>query len=184
MTLPSTALICEDAANSHGRGVAMPDDAGTDFAVVVYREDDRWQALLLPPRVGEDLDALVDATRRQAADGGAIGFVSVEDDFFVAVRVRGEDVSLLLSDVTAAGESPLAAEVLEALDLPLPGPDDERAQPAGDLTIFSDLGLKAMELGALCDDLDLYPDEMLDRIAARLGFAEPFRRVLDAALAD
>lgn len=157
----------------------------TDFAVVVYRADDRWEASLLPAQVGHDLDALVDATRRQASDGGAIGFVSVEDDFFVAVRVQGKDVSLLLSDVTAAGESPIAGEVLEALDLPLPGPDeDERVQPAGNLQIFSDLGLKAMELGALCDDLDLYPDEMLDSIAARLGFAEPYRRALDAALAE
>ncbi len=163
----------------------MPDAGATDFAVVVYREDDRWEASVLPPRVGEDLDSLVEATRRQSgASGGAIGFVSVEDDFFVAVRVRGQDVSLLLSDVTAAGESPLAGEVLEALDLPLPGPDDERVQPAGDLTIFSDLGLKAMELGALCDDLDLYPDEMLDSIAARLGFGEPFRQALESALAD
>jgi putative tRNA adenosine deaminase-associated protein len=162
----------------------MPNDE-TDFAVVVYREDDRWEASALPLGVGQDLDALVDATRRQASDGGAIGFVSIEDDFFVAVRVRGEDVSLLLSDVTAAGESPIAGEVLEALDLPLPGPDeDERVMPAGDMTIFSDLGLKPMELGALCDDLDLYPDEMLESIAARLGFAEPYRRALDAALAD
>ena len=162
----------------------MPSES-TDFAVVVYREDDRWEASLLPTQVGADLDSFVDATRRQASDGGAIGFVSVEDDFFVVVRIRGQEVSLLLSDVTAAGESPIAGEVLEALDLPLPGPEeDERVQPAGDLQIFSDLGLKAMELGALCDDLDLYPDEMLDSIAARLGFAEPYRRALDAALAD
>src|SRR3954469_15779848 len=161
----------------------MPSDT-TDFAVVVFREDDRWEANALPHQVGQDLDALVEATRRQAVDGGAIGFVSVEDDFFVAVRVRGQDVSLLLSDVTAAGESPIAGEVLEALDLPLPGPDDERVQPAGDLTIFSDLGLPAMELGALCDDLDLYPDQMLDSIASRLGFGDAFRRAVDTALAD
>jgi putative tRNA adenosine deaminase-associated protein len=162
----------------------MSEDASTDFAVVVYREDDRWTADALPPGVGDDLDELVAATRRQAGEGGAIGLVSVEDDFFVAVRIRGSEVSLLLSDVTAAGDSPLAGEVLEALDLPMPGPDDERVQPAGDLTIFSDLGLQPMELGALCDDLDLYPDQMLDSIASRLGFAEPFRRALETALAD
>lgn len=162
----------------------MSDQATTDFAVVVYREDDRWTADALPPGVGSDLDNLVEATRRQAGEGGAIGLVSVEDDFFVAIRVRGRDVSLLLSDVTAAGESPLAGEVLEALDLPMPGRDDERVQPAGDLTIFSDLGLQPMELGALCDDLDLYPDQMLDSIASRLGFAEPFRRALESCLAD
>lgn len=166
---------------SAGRSGTTQDGGATDFAVVVYREDDRWEANVLPPRVGEDLDAFVEAVRRQAgAAGGAIGFVSVEDDFFVAVRVRGRDVSLLLSDVTAADESPLAGEVLEALDLPLPAADDDRVQPAGDLTIFSDLGLKAMELGALCDDLDLYPDQMLASIAARLGFGDIFRRALES----
>jgi putative tRNA adenosine deaminase-associated protein len=162
----------------------MSEETATDFAVVVYREDDRWTADALPSTVGEDLDELVEATRRQSGGGGAIGLVSVEDDFFVAVRVSGREVKLLLSDVTAAGESPLAGEVLEALDLPMPGPDDDRAQPAGDLGIFSDLGLQPMELGALCDDMDLYPDQMLDSIAARLGFAEPFRRAMDSALAD
>jgi putative tRNA adenosine deaminase-associated protein len=162
----------------------MSEETATDFAVVVYREDDRWAADALPPTVGEDLDELVEATRRQSGGGGAIGLVSVEDDFFVAVRVLGREVKLLLSDVTAAGESPLAGEVLEALDLPMPGPEDDRAQPAGDLGIFSDLGLQPMELGALCDDMDLYPDQMLDSIAARLGFAEPFRRAMDSALAD
>ena len=53
----------------------MPSET-TDFAVVVYREDDRWEASPLPTQVGHDLDALVEATRRQATDGGAIGFVS------------------------------------------------------------------------------------------------------------
>jgi putative tRNA adenosine deaminase-associated protein len=161
----------------------MP-DGGTDFAVVVYRGEDAWEASALPARVGEDLDDLIAAIRQQSGGGGAIGLVSVEDDFFVAVRVDGENVRLLLSDVTAAGESPIAGEVLEALDLPMPSADDERVQPAGDLAIFADLGMTAMELGALCDDLDLYPDQMLASIASRLGFGEPFRRALDAALAD
>lgn len=158
----------------------MSDDSAADFAVVVYREDDRWAADALPASVSEDLDELVAAARRLSSEGEAIGLVSIEDDFFVVVRVHGRDVSLLLSDITAADEAPLAVEVLEALDLPLPGPDDERAQPAGDLAIFSDLGLPAMELGALCDDEDLYPDEILGSIAARLGFAEQYRRAVEA----
>ncbi|MGQ0623795.1 MAG: tRNA adenosine deaminase-associated protein [Sporichthyaceae bacterium] len=158
----------------------MADASATDFAVVVFREEDRWQATLLPARVGDELDSLVSATQRLALEGGAIGIVSVEEDFFVVVRVRGQDVSLFLSDATAAAEAPLAGEVLEALDLPMPGPEDDDVQPAGDLTIFADLGLTAMELGALCDDLELYPDEMLDSIASRLGFAEPYRRALDS----
>jgi putative tRNA adenosine deaminase-associated protein len=162
----------------------MPDTAGTDFAVVVYREDDEWAANPLPPKVADGLDDLVGAVRLQSGGGSAIGLVSVEDDFFVALRVRGAEVRLLLSDVTAAGESPIAGEVLEALDLPLPGAEDDQVQPAGDLAIFADLGMTAMELGALCDDLDLYPDEMLASIASRLGFGEPFQRAVDAALAD
>jgi len=163
----------------------MAGTVGTDFAVVVYREEDAWAANPLPAKVAEELDDLVGAVRLQSGGGGgAIGLVSVEDDFFVALRVRGEDVRLLLSDVTAAGESPIAGEVLEALDLPLPGAEDDRVQPAGDLGIFADLGMNAMELGALCDDLDLYPDEMLGSIAARLGFGETFQQAVDAALAD
>jgi hypothetical protein len=36
-----------------------------------------------------------------------------------------------------------------------------------------------MELGALCDDLDLYPDEVLSDIARRLGFGREFNEALD-----
>jgi putative tRNA adenosine deaminase-associated protein len=58
---------------------------------------------------------------------------------------------------------------VEHLDLPLPD-DDEDQEPAGDLAIVADLGLPAMDMGALLDDYDLYPDEMLSEIAGRLGF--------------
>ena len=60
--------------------------------------------------------------------------VSVADDFFIAVRVFGDDERILLSDVTAAEDWPLAREVLERLELPLPDEDDlDTMQPAGDL---------------------------------------------------
>ena len=52
-------------------------------------------------------------------------------------------------------------------------------QPAGDLSVFADLGVPAMEVAMLCEDADLYPDEMLDSIASRLGFGEEFRQTLD-----
>jgi hypothetical protein len=52
--------------------------------------------------------------------GGTIGFAGVGDDFNAAGQgVLGEDVSLLLSDVTAAMDYPLARQVLEALDIPV-----------------------------------------------------------------
>jgi putative tRNA adenosine deaminase-associated protein len=105
--------------------------------------------------------------------------VSVDEDFFLLIRVTGNQVRLLLSDVGAATESPLAVAVLDHLELPHPDDDDDQIQPAGDLALVADLGLPAMELGALCDDLDLYPDEVLGDIARRLGFGREFEEALD-----
>jgi len=51
-------------------------------------------------------------------------------------------------------------------------------EPAGDLDIFGDLGMDAMELSALCSDLELYPDEMLDQVASRIGFGPQFERAM------
>jgi putative tRNA adenosine deaminase-associated protein len=162
----------------------MAVESAADFAVVAFQEDGLWQAAPLPPRVaGGGLHGLITALRQQPAEGGTIGLVSVNEDFFVAVRLVGHDVRLLLSDVTAAEESPLAREVLDELDLPMPEDEDlDQVQPAGDLGLFTDLGMDAMELGALCDDLELYPDEMLASVASRLGFGEPFQRAVDTAL--
>jgi putative tRNA adenosine deaminase-associated protein len=160
----------------------MPDQPGVDFAVVAYREEGRWEVGSLPAWVAEDLDALLRVLRQQPSEGGTIGMVSFDDDYFVTVRLIGDEVRLLLSDVTAAEESPLARQVLAALDLPIPEGDDlEQVQPAGDLGLFADLGMSAMDLGALCGEIDLYPDEMLSDIATKLGFAEAFDQAVDAA---
>ena len=47
-------------------------------------------------------------SRQLPSDVGTIGMVSVDEDFFVIARVSGAHVRLLLSDVGAATESPLA----------------------------------------------------------------------------
>jgi putative tRNA adenosine deaminase-associated protein len=151
-----------------------------DFAVVAYLEEGCWRAASLASTATRDLDTLVRTLRQQPSDRGALGLVSVDDDFFVIVRVDGGDVRCLLSDVTAATEWPLARAVLDELALPLPDDDDERIQPAGDLAIVADLGMAAMEMGALCDDFELYPDEMLATIAERLGCGAAFRQAVDA----
>ena len=36
-----------------------------------------------------------------------------------------------------------------------------------------------MELVAICSDLELYPDEMLGQVAARIGFGPQFESVVD-----
>jgi putative tRNA adenosine deaminase-associated protein len=155
----------------------------TDFAVIVYREEDQWEADVLPTAVTADLDGLVQALRRQPSIGGTIGFAGVGDDFFVAIMVFGDEVSLFLSDLTAAVDYPLARQVLDALDIPVPSDDElDQVLPAGDLSIFADLGLDEMELGAISADLDLYPEDAVIRIAERLRIGDAVERALDIAL--
>ncbi|WP_242908534.1 tRNA adenosine deaminase-associated protein [Actinomadura terrae] len=158
----------------------MTDVDATDFAVVVYREDERWEAEILPVALTGDLAGLIHALRQQPSLGGTIGLVSVGDDFFVAIRLLGDEVMVFLSDVTASVDWPLAGQVLEYLDIPIPDDEElDQVLPVGDMSIFSDLGLDEMEIGAISGDLELYPDEMLLSIAGRLGFATAFERALD-----
>lgn len=157
-------------------------EAAVDFAVAAYRDEGVWQVSPLPPRVGTDLDVLFDALRPWPSDTGVIGMVVVDEDFFVLARVLGSRVRVLLSDITAADEWPIASGVLDLLDLPDPEEDDE-PQPAGDVDILSDLGVSAMDLAVICDDEDLYPDEMLADIARRLGFGEAFEATVESVTA-
>jgi putative tRNA adenosine deaminase-associated protein len=167
-------------------GIAMTDEDALDFAIVVYLEDDCWDAELLPVALTSDLHGLIKALRQQPSESGTIGLVAVGDEFFVALRVLGERVDVFLSDIAASWDFPLAEQVLDYLDVPVPDEDEldeilqdeDTALPAGDLSIFADLGLDEMELGILSGDVDLLPDEVLSSIAARLGFSEPFERAI------
>ncbi|MGC4112910.1 MAG: tRNA adenosine deaminase-associated protein [Nocardioides sp.] len=146
---------------------------GVDFAVAAYREEGEWQVVELVHDVLADVPSLSSALRRFPGDGGALGMVAIDEDFFVIVRVAGPSVRILLSDVTAAEEWELARSAVEELGLPEPEDEDEQA-PAGDLDILGDLGMAAMDMGVLLDDFDLYPDEMLSDVARRLGFGPLF----------
>lgn len=150
-----------------------------DFAVAAYAEDGVWTVTPLVLRGEPDLSALVSALRRYPGESGVIGMISVDEDFFIVLRVIGGRARLLMSDVTAATEWPLAKQVLDELDIPLADDDDEQV-PAGDLGIIADLGMTAMDLGALIDDVDLYPEEMLEEIADVLGFGNQFHEAIEA----
>ncbi|MGA8209421.1 MAG: tRNA adenosine deaminase-associated protein, partial [Nocardioidaceae bacterium] len=141
--------------------------------LVAYREEGVWQVQEVADTLAADLDGFAVQLRRYPGDGGSLGLVSVDEDFFVLVRVLGTEVRLLLSDVTAATDWPIARSVVDHLDLPIPD-DDEEQEPAGDLSIVADLGMGAMDMGALLDDVELFPDEMLGDIASRLGFGREF----------
>jgi putative tRNA adenosine deaminase-associated protein len=164
-------------------GAMMTDTGSDDVAVIVYREDDAWEADILPTALTEDLAGLIHALRQQPSIGGTVGLVAVGDDFFVALRVIGGQVSVFLSDLTAAVDWPLARQVLDHLEIDLADDEDlDQVLPVGDLSIFADLGIDEMDLGMLAGDLDLFPDEALAIIARKLGFGHALDRALDVAL--
>jgi putative tRNA adenosine deaminase-associated protein len=152
------------------------------FAVTVYREGGTWQCALLPPAVLDGLDHCIAALRQQPHEGGPIALVDVDDEFFVALRLGPSgEVRALLSDVSAAADWDLARQVAELLGEDVPSADElDDVWPAGDLTIFRDLGLDERELGTILDDLDLYADEMLSMIASRIGVGDAYALALDA----
>lgn len=147
---------------------------GLDFALVAYREEGVWQVEQIGEEAVEDIDTLAAELRRWPGDGGSIGLLSFDEDFFLLVRVLGARTKVLLSDVTAATDWPIARSAVEFLNLPLPDDEDEDQVPAGDLSIVADLGMGAMDMGALLDDYELYPDEMLGDIAGKVGFGAQF----------
>ncbi len=163
--------------------MAVDARGGGGFAVVVVRDEGRWEVGRLPDRLVDDLDGVVAALRQQPGSGNAIALIDVEDEFFVVVRLAGEQVRVLLSDVTAADEWDLAQQALEHLGIDVPDDDHDElddVSPAGDVSIFTDLGVDELELSALLSDVDAYADEILFAVAGRLGFADELVRVVDA----
>ena len=147
-----------------------------DIAVAAWHEDGRWTLANLPD--AHDLAHIIERLKSQQTNGGALALIAIDEDFFMIIRVLGSHIRMFLSDVTCALDYQVAAEFLELCDLDLPDEDDE-PMPVGQLDILSDLGLKQMELAALCDDDELFPDEQLEAIASRLGFADQLSELLE-----
>ena len=152
-------------------------DVTQDFAIEAWHEDGRWTVARLPDP--DDLTHIIDRLKKQQTNGGAVALVAIDDEFVLAIRVLGTHIKYFISDVTCAMDYEVAAEFLELADLDQPEEDDEPL-PAGDLDIFSDLGLHSMELSTLCDDADLFPDEQIEAIANRLGFSDQLTELLES----
>ena len=88
---------------------AGPATESVDFALAAYREEGVWQVAELTPDHATDVETLVSALRRFPGDGGVVGLVAIDEDFFVVVRVTGQQTRVMLSDITAASEWELAA---------------------------------------------------------------------------
>ncbi len=157
------------------------DDDALDFALAVWREEGEWNVAPVPPRSADSLESFMHALRQLPGEGGVLGFVSVADEFFLALRVQGDHLRLLLSDLNAAYDWPLAEQAAERLGIDVPVDEEEldEIEPAGDLTLLVDFGLEAAELDQLCSDPELFPDEQVGSIAARLGFGEKLESALE-----
>jgi putative tRNA adenosine deaminase-associated protein len=152
-------------------------DVTQDFAIEAWHEDGRWSVASLPDP--DDLTHIIDRLKKQQTNGGAVALIAIDDEFFLAIRVLGTHVKFFISDITCAIDYEVAAEFLDLADLDQPEEDDEPL-PAGDLDIFSDLGLQSMELSTICDDADLFPDEQIEAIANRLGFSDQLTELLES----
>ena len=147
-----------------------------DFGCIAWHEDGRWNAATLPST--RDIGSVIDSLRAQQTNGGAIALIAIEDEFVIIARALGDQMQMMISDVTYALDYEVAAELLEVLDLEHPEDEDE-SQPGGDLDLLNDLGVSEMELLSILDDTELYPDEQLEAIANRLGFGEQFNQVIE-----
>jgi putative tRNA adenosine deaminase-associated protein len=127
----------------------------------------------------EDLGVLLSTLRGQPPEGGPFVIASVEDEFFLVARSHGGRIDLLLSDLTAAVEFPLAAQVLDRLGEDPPEEDElDEVWPIGELDLFADLELGEEEMESILDDLDAYPDEMLEAVIDRIGLSHQFGQAL------
>ena len=144
-----------------------------DLAVVAYRDEGDWSVGELPGRALDDIDTIANELRRYPGENGALALISVDEDFLLVVRVQGSQVRVLLSDASAATDWALARSAADHIGVHV-DVEDEQA-PAGDLAIVSDLGVAASAMGALLDDYDLYPEEILSEIARRAGFGREVR---------
>ena len=147
-----------------------------DFGVIAWHEDGRWNVAELQET--RDLGHVMDRLRAQATNGGAIALLSIDEEFFIVMRSLGSHMQMMISDATYALEYDIAADLVEILDLPFPEEDDD-SEPGGDIEILADLGMSGMELESLCFDMDLYPDEQIDAIAARIGFGKEFAELYE-----
>lgn len=158
------------------------DKDDVEYAVAAWREEGRWSVAVLPPRSTDSLDSFLRALRQLVAEGGALGFLVVDEEFFLGVRMMPDGAArLLLSDIGAALEYPLAAQAVDVLELDLPDDDEEldEVEPVGDISFAADLGMPVNELELLLDDPELYPDEQVMAIASRLGFEAQLTAVLE-----
>lgn len=159
------------------------------FAAALVRADE-WSGEEISLDDIDDLDELVDRLRDVAANRSAetaLLLLEENDEYLAVVRVDGDaDPRVFLSDARLAETSDLAALVYEGVGAPPPQVAAEPAEdatddgpslppegdPAGDDTVFADMGTPAAQLLELCAEEGMLPGDVFAALAERAGFAE------------
>ncbi|KQR99769.1 tRNA adenosine deaminase [Williamsia sp. Leaf354] len=154
------------------------------FAVAVVREEGKWTVSAMDNAALSSLDDAEKSLKQMRSAGAVFGLLDVDDEFFVVIRPAPSGSRLLVSDATAAIDYDIAADVLDAINIDVPDIDsddldDVEPWEEGDLGVLADLGLPDSVMSVIVGDTDLYADEQIGMIAARLGFADELGRVLD-----
>jgi putative tRNA adenosine deaminase-associated protein len=156
-------------------------DPVAGFAVAVVREEGKWRCTAMDGSALRELDAAITELRKIRSTGAVFGLLDVDDQFFLVVRPGPGGVQLFLSDAAAALDYDVAADALDLLRVDPPADEDadDEVWPEGAEDILADIGLPAPELLVIAGEVDLYPDEQLQIVAQRCGFAEEFGQLLD-----
>jgi len=157
-------------------------DPVAGFAVAVVREEGKWRCTAMDGSALRELDAAITELRKIRSTGAVFGLLDVDDQFFLILRPGPGGVQLFLSDAAAALDYDIAADALDLLRVDPPADEDaeEEVWPEGAEDLLADIGLPAAELQVIAGEVDLYPDEQLQIVAQRCGFAEEFGRLLDS----
>ncbi|HEX6352059.1 tRNA adenosine deaminase-associated protein [Actinophytocola sp.] len=150
------------------------------FAIAVVREEGKWRCTAMASSALRELDEAITELRKIRSTGAVFGLLDVDDQFFLVLRPGPGGVQLFVSDATAALDYDIAADALDLLRVDPPADDDDdEVWPEGALDILTDIGLPPDELQVISGEVELYPDEQLQIIAQRCGFADEFARLLD-----
>ena len=167
--------------SSRDSGGDSSDDAVTGVALGITQDGGDWHVTRLDDSALTSLDDAARQVRSLRAEGASFGLVDVDHEYFVILRPGPSGLRLMLSDVTAALDYDLAADVLDELNVEAPDLTDEELEETdpwgeGDMAILEDLGLPEGVLEIIVSETDLYADEQLQSVAERMGFGAQIER--------
>jgi putative tRNA adenosine deaminase-associated protein len=81
-----------------------------DFGLIAWHEDGCWTASGLVET--RDIGLLIDSLKAQQTNGGAIAMIAIQDEFVIIARVLGDQMRMMISDVTYALDYDVASDLV------------------------------------------------------------------------